>query len=223
MIRTTQNKLELWADISLWTAGVLMFIAGVLEFLRPRLFEAAIEAFCLILLLFFQLFLVKKLKIRVPPLLKILISLLLLISLVLGRFFTLYRSLPGFDKSQHFLYGLVFAVIGFVLFYRLNPGQRKLTISPLTIALFAVSFGLLLGYVWEIFEFANDRLFDTNMQSWKQALDSGLTDTMLDMVADLAGSVLVAWVAIRRLKRDPEAFYRLFISGFMPNRPNEAE
>lgn len=222
MTRTSQDNLERWAQISLWTVAALMFIAGVLEILRPRLFEAAIEAAALILLLFFLLFLEKRLKIRIPPLLKILISLLLLVSLVLGRFFSLYKSLPGFDKSQHFLYGLFFAIFGFVLFYRLNPHQQKLTVSPMTVALFAVCFALLLGFGWEIYEFASDRLFDSNMQSWKQSLASGLIDTMLDLVVDMAGSVLVAWFAIRRLKRDSEAFYQQFISGFMPDRQNEA-
>lgn len=222
MARTSQDNLDRWSRISIWAAAALMFAAAVLEVLRPRLFEAAIEAGCLVLFLCFQFLLEKALKIRIPPLMKILVSLLLLVSLVIGRYFTLYKNLPGFDKSQHFLYGLFFAIFGFVLFYRLNPHQQKLTVSPLTVALFAVCFGLLMGFGWELYEFANDRLFNTNMQSWKQAPASGLIDTMLDILADLAGSVLVAWFAVRRLKRDPEAFYRQYISGFMPDRQIEA-
>jgi hypothetical protein len=221
-----EDRLAAMARLSIWITAALVFGGAIINIFRHVYFETAIALSCLAIFIYVQFFLSRTGLLRNPPVMQLLISLLILVSLFIGRFFTLYKNLPGFDKSQHLLYGIIFCVIGFVLFYRLNPGQRQtLTVSPLTVALFAACFALLCGFGWEIYEFTNDRLFNTDMQAWKQTLTrgpaNGLIDTMLDMMADLAGSALVATLGGRWLRRDAAGFYQRYIAGFMPLRKRD--
>ncbi len=64
-------------------------------------------------------------------------------------------------------------------------------VSPLLVAVFAFTFAITMGVLWEIFEFAIDWVFGTTMQSWDLPHDttligrafqgSGLRDTMSDL------------------------------------------
>ncbi len=152
---------------------------------------------------------------RNPPGMQIAVSLLAFTSVFLGRYFSLYKRTVWFDKSQHLLYGMIFCVIGLVVFYLINIQQRsELTILPIFISLFAVCFSLLCCFVWEIYEFTCDRLFQSNMQAWKQGIAHGLIDTMGDLIAGLAGALLVGIWSCRLLRRDPSGYYHHYISGF---------
>jgi hypothetical protein len=49
-------------------------------------------------------------------------------------------------------------------------------------------FALGMGTLWEIFEFAMDRLWGMNMQKAMLGDPSGLTDTMWDLIVDAVGA-----------------------------------
>ncbi len=195
--------------------AALVLAGAIINFLRPIYFEAAIAAVSLLIFIWLQFFANRRKGVRNPPAMQICIAVLTFTSVFVGRFFALYKNLPGFDKSQHFLYGMIFAVCGFVLFYRLNPAARQQRIvSPATMVVFIASFALLCGFGWEIYEFASDRLFNTNMQAWKQGLAHGVTDTMLDLLADLVGGLAVGLTGARRMQRDPQGFFMRYWAGF---------
>ena len=215
----TKTRLEKAALLSSIVVSACVLVGSIINLIRPIYFEAAIGLVSLIIFIGVQFFLNRGSWLGNPPAMQICISILVFLSVFIGRFFSLYKLVPGYDKSQHFLYGLVFCVCGLVLFYLLNPGQAShLTVSVPTVIWFAVGFALICGFVWELFEFACDRLFDTNMQAWKQGLAHGLIDTMADMIIDLAGSVLVALFARRQLARSPGDFYRRYMAGFLSVR-----
>ncbi len=221
-MNANKNRLERVARLMSLAVAGLILLGCIINFLRPIYFEAGIGLASLIIFIWFQFFLNRLTRLHNPPGMQIGISILVFFSVFLGRFFALYKQLPGFDKSQHFLYGMAFGICGFILFYRLNPGQgRKLSVSAGTVGLFSVCIALTCGFAWEVFEFISDRLFDTNMQAWKQGLAHGLTDTMLDLMVDFAGSALVAAIAKRLLRRDPQAFYRRWIAIFLTGQANE--
>jgi len=72
-------------------------------------------------------------------------------------------------------------------------------VSPLLVAVFAFTFAITMGVLWEIFEFAIDWVFGTTMQSWDLPHDttligrafqgSGLRDTMSDLIIDSIGAL----------------------------------
>jgi hypothetical protein len=208
------------ANYSSYAVAVLVLADLVANLIRPIYYEVAIALASLVIFIFIQFFLERLTRLRNPPLMRIYISILVFVGVCLGRFFFWYQNFPGFDKFMHFLYGLAFCICGFVLFYLLNPGQkRNLTVRPAAVALFAIGITLLCSFSWELFEFIFDRLINSNMQNWRNSLTSGITDTMLDQFSDLAGGILGGVLGGRSLSRDPRAFYHRWIAGFLTHWP----
>ncbi len=108
------------------------------------------------------------------------------LSMFLGSAFEAYERFFWWDAMLHFASGIVLSYAAFLVLYVLFR-REKMHASPFIIAVFSFSFGLALGGVWEIFEFATDSIFGTNMQR------NGLQDTMWDLIVDAIGSLIVAW------------------------------
>jgi hypothetical protein len=198
--------------VALLTAAVLIY------FLFQRIYyEVAISLATLAIFIYIQFILDRRPWLRNPPPMQLFCSLLVFVSATFGRFFFLYSVLPGFDKAVHFLYGIGFCIVGFAVFYRINPGHRQ-EVAPgaASLFLFATCFAIACSFFWEVYEYAGDRLLGTDMQRWQQGAASGVNDTMLDMLAALLGTNLVAIFAILEFKRDPARFYRRRIAAFMP-------
>jgi VanZ family protein len=111
-------------------------------------------------------------------------------TLLLGQIMRFYDSVPHWDTFLHVQSGLVLGTAGFVLIYTLNEhGDGKLKLSPGFIALFAITFAVFIGVLWEICEYAADLLFDTRY--WQGQTDMN-ADTMNDLIADTIGAVIVS-------------------------------
>jgi hypothetical protein len=109
-----------------------------------------------------------------------------------GAWLEMYRVLPFWDKSLHLQGTLLVSLMGFLCVYALHLSGR-LRLSGPFIALFTVVFGNALGVWWEILEFATDQILS-------QTTQSGLNDTMWDLIYNLGGSLLAAgmgWLYIR--------------------------
>ncbi len=59
--------------------------------------------------------------------------------------------------------------------------------NPIFVFIFVLSFAALCGVIWEIYEFTIDTLFNLDMQGVECC---GVTDTMVDLIADLIGSII---------------------------------
>ena len=81
--------------------------------------------------------------------------------------------------------GILFGFLGFIILYTLYK-RDKLKARPFWIALFACSFALALGALWELFEFGMDQYFPFSMQ------EDGLVDTMWDLIVDTVGALLIS-------------------------------
>lgn len=107
-------------------------------------------------------------------------------TLFLGHLLSFYELVPLWDKFLHVQSGLILGASGFVVVYVLNKHDAtSLDIAPGFVALFAIAFSLSIGTVWEMFEFLGDGIFGSTWQSSMQ-------DTMYDLVADLAGALIVS-------------------------------
>ena len=97
--------------------------------------------------------------------------------------------------------GVVTAMTGFLLVYFLNA-RYNMRINPLFIALFAFTFAITMGVVWEIIEFSFDVLLKTDMQRWyvphgtpligRDYQGNGLRDTMSDLIVSCVGALAVS-------------------------------
>lgn len=149
-------------------------------------------------------FLEKKQNIRIPHIISTTSVAFIFGGLFLGSAAGFYAAFWWWDDMLHFLSGIILGLIGFLLIYYVNS-RFSMKLSPVFVGLFALSFAVFLGVVWEIFEFAVDALWGANMQRWMFGSDEfligkdyqgvGLRDTMSDLIVDMAGGVIAGLYA----------------------------
>ena len=110
---------------------------------------------------------------------------LLFISLDLGICLDWYKTTPYFDKAVHFGSGVLSALVGYyaLVYFKVIKNPRGFKI------LFIVSLCMLIAVGWECFEFASDKFLGQHMQ---QLISVGVDDTMFDLLAAAAGSIIGA-------------------------------
>ncbi|MEQ6334893.1 hypothetical protein [Sphingobium sp. MK2] len=167
----------------------------------------------------------KRLPVVIPSELQLLAILFIFATLFLGEVRDYYEWLWWWDLALHGTAGLLLGLLGFLIVYILNENELvDLRMRPSFIALFAFFFGLGIGTLWEIFEFAMDQLFGFNMQKPMLGDPSGLTDTMWDLIVDAIGAAVMSFIGWRTMKeqrkgridnwvrrfiqRNPQLFYR---------------
>ncbi len=99
---------------------------------------------------------------------------------------------PYYDKVAHLVSGTAVALLG-VLGVIFLDKYWKMNLSAPFIVGFTIIFGMAPGGFWEIYEFLVDTFFGGSLAGMMQ---NGLTDTMLDMMFVLAGSILVAIMGV---------------------------
>lgn len=114
-------------------------------------------------------------------------------SLFMGEAGDFYERFWWWDVFLHSFSAIGFGMIGTVLVLMMVEAER-LEASAFLAAVFAFSFGIAIGAIWEIFEFGMDQLFGFNMQK------SGLVDTMTDLMVDCVGAALGASAGFGYLK-----------------------
>ena len=131
--------------------------------------------------------------IRVPGAFVVAVVMFVGATLFLGEVFDFYERFWWWDIAMHGGSAIAFGLTGFVLVFMMFQGDR-FAAPPFALALFAFAFGLAIGALWEVFEFAMDQLFGLNMQK------SGLFDTMGDLIVDALGALVGAGSGYAYLK-----------------------
>ena len=111
-----------------------------------------------------------------------------LISFSLGVTLRWFNRFPGYDNFAHGLSGILFTLIGLCFYVRIGGvpdrhHQKLLQIS------FAIFFSFTIAVIWEVGEFAGFLLTGHDAQ---HHLDTGVFDTMEDIIACAAGSLAAA-------------------------------
>jgi flagellar biosynthesis protein FliR len=162
----------------------LLFIAIAAFVYKKRWFNLFLCILALALT-FLPSILEKKLKVDYPEEFEIAILFFIFASLFLGDINSFYTRYWWWDLFLHGLSAIILGLLAFSLVYILNK-ERKISLKPGFIALFAFCFALAMGALWEIFEFLIDSIFKTNLQR------SGLVDTMIDLIVDMTGALLIS-------------------------------
>jgi len=117
---------------------------------------------------------------------------LLLIVHVVAQSMYLYWTFWWFDILMHFLGGLWVGLFGlwFVYVSGYVVGTWKSRVRPFWVALGSV---VLIGLLWEVYEYANHLIFSVPF------LPQYPADTLLDMVMDGVGAVF-GWLLYRRFR-----------------------
>lgn len=226
-------KREKKTDRALWWVLVVMtglvFLSGIasaimffladsaksLETTINQLLMSVLALLCFLIPVFFK----RKLKIHVPSFLLIVIYLFIYAHFILGEIYRIYDTSMIFDKVLHTTSGVVIACIGIsVVFALANMKNERVKLSPFFVVLFSFCFALAIEYVWELFEYAVDRIAGANMQRWQDSIigydeagnaihslpwGNGIADSMGDMAVNVLGALVVCVITYVILVKKP--------------------
>lgn len=136
---------------------------------------------CILTLILFMIPLIidKKLNIKLPNALEIMILLFIFSAEILGEIQNFYGIFPFWDTMLHTINGFLCAAIGFSLIDILNQSREfHMRMSPIFVALVAFCFSMTIGVLWEFFEFGADTFFKTDMQ--KDRITSSISSVLIN-------------------------------------------
>ncbi len=163
---------------------------------------------------------VLRLPVEIPSEIQIVAVLFVFATLFLGEVRHYYERFWWWDVVLHTTSGLLLGLLGFMFVYMLNEDRHvDLHMRPSFVALFAFFFALGIGALWEIFEFALDRFFGTNMQPPTSGDPSGLTDTIHDLIVDTVGAAVVSIAGWRYLARARTSYVDNWAKRFIRRNP----
>jgi uncharacterized membrane protein YjdF len=161
-----------------------------------------------------------RLPVDIPAEFQVLAVVFVFAALFLGEVRSWYERIWWWDIGLHTSSGLLLGLVGFLLVYVLNENARvDVHMRPRFVALFAFLFAVAVGAVWEIFEFAMDRLLGANMQKPMFGDPSGLTDTMWDLIVDTLGAFAISALGWWYMRRGQRSFIEAWIRKFITRNP----
>lgn len=199
-----QHYIMLLLKISVVVALVLTLAIGAWE-----LFFLSILA---LVLMFLPEIIENSVKISLPIEFDLVLMLFIYAAIFLGGVVDAYDRIWWWDAVLHTGSGFILGFAGFLMLY-VKLLQKKIQASPMLVGLIIFSFGLAFGAVWEIFEFAVDGIFGTNMQK------NGLRDTMWDLIVDSIGALAMAIIGSRFVENPRQGVIARWIRRFVEANP----
>ena len=161
-----------------------------------------------------------RLSVRIPYEFQLMALLFVFAALFLGEVRSYYIRFWWWDIALHTASGFLLGIVGFLLVYVLNESRViAMQMLPRFVALFAFLFAVSVGAVWEIFEYSMDQMVGTQMQKPMLGDDSGLTDTMWDLIVDTIGAVSIALLGWWRMVSKRRFFIDDWIRKFVDQNP----
>jgi uncharacterized membrane protein YjdF len=161
-----------------------------------------------------------QLNFEIPSEVQIVTVLFVFATLFLGEINHYYERFWWWDAALHTTSGVLLGILGFMFVYILNEDRHvDFHMRVSFVALFAFFFAVGLGAIWEVFEYAMDRFFGTNMQPGIPGDPSGLTDTMHDLIVDTIGAAVVSIAGRRYLARARTSRVDNWASRFIQRHP----
>lgn len=105
--------------------------------------------------------------------------------------FGFYRAVPGWDHLTHALSSSLVAAAGYAAVRAVDEHTDDIYLPPRFTFVFILLFVLAFGVVWEVLEFAADGVASLTGTSSVLA-QHGIEDTMMDLIFDAVGAVVVA-------------------------------
>ena len=120
-------------------------------------------------------------------------------AIFLGEVKSFFYAVPHWDVILHAMSSLMTGFFGVMVISILNRDKHVvMRLSPFFVALFSFSFAVMLGAMWEIYEFVFDGLLGLNMQKFILADGTvlagheALADTMKDIIVDSIGALIAS-------------------------------
>jgi hypothetical protein len=203
--------------VTLTLAIQVLLVVALVFFILRRDWENIFLTSMVIGLTLLPTFVGRRYRVFIPPEFQFISAVFVFLSLFLGSGVDLYYKYWWWDVVLHTGSGFLLGVVGFLAVFVLNQTDRiPQGMKPFFLCFFAVAFAVLLGVVWEIFEFVVDRISpETNMQS----NETGVVDTMHDLIVDTLGAVLVAAMGWSYLRTGRYSFIADGVTKFVRKNP----
>ncbi len=194
-----------------WSIRLLLLVALVGAVINQRWFIVLITVVTFVLTFLPYVF-ERRYNVDLPEAFEIVIVLFIFGTLFLGEVHGYYTRFIWWDAVLHGVSAFALGLIGFTVMYVLYRGGTIRARASL-LALFGFSFAVMMGAVWEIFEFAMDSFFGFNMQK------SGLVDTMWDLIVDVIGAFLASAAGYFYIKTGKTMIFGSSIKMFEESNP----
>ena len=125
----------------------------------------------------------RRLNITLPVAFLVAIAGFVFATIFLGEVFDFYERLWWWDIAMHGASAIAFGLLGFLFIFMMFDGDRYAA-PPFALGFLAACLAVTIGSLWELFEFAMDSWFGTNM------LKSGLPDVMGDLIVNALGAIV---------------------------------
>ena len=215
-----KTKLEIFY-IVIRILSLVLFISNIIfavftndDSHRSRLIFNTVQSGLMFVFTFFPGYIEKKGNVDIPNFMEIIFVVFCLCHFILGEISDFYIKVPHWDSILHTISGSMFAILAFSLIGLLND-SKKVSLSPIFVALFALSFSMAVGACWEIVEFGVDCIFGTNMQRFDNSFTRdplmgqiALMDTMKDLILDFLGALLICIIGFLGMKSKTNVFHK---------------
>jgi hypothetical protein len=209
------NNISNWNKFISFIVRILLVMSVTTGLLTSN-FEVVFLSVMTIWLTFFPNILEKRFGVYLPSSLQIVITIFIFLAQYLGELNNFYERFWWWDIMLHTVSGFVLGIIGFMFVYLLNEKyDTNVNLSPFFIVLFSLCFAITIGVFWEFFEFGMDRGFGHNMQKFREPGQDGLVDTMVDLIVDSLGAIIISIMGFIYIKEKNDLFFtKLFKSWF---------
>lgn len=190
---------------------------GLVLFVVRRDWENVFLTATVVVLTLVPGFVWRRFRVNVPPEFQLIAAAFVFLSLFLGSATDFYYRFWWWDVVLHTGSGFLLGIVGIIVLFLLNKTDRlPRDMRPAFLCFFAVTFAVTCGVLWEIFEFVCDRLMPgVNMQSE----ETGVSDTMHDLIVDTIGAVIVALMGWAYFRTGRYSFIADGIRKFVQKNP----
>lgn len=140
----------------------------------------------------------KLFRIQLGPALSAFLLFFCTVAFQLGVALRWYHKLWYYDIISHFLSGIFFTLFGLCLFAKQNKDFCTRENQVFFQVCYALFFSLFIAAMWEVGEYTTWLLTGHDAQ---HHLDTGVIDTMEDIISALAGSLIMLGDFVLRIKR----------------------
>ena len=154
----------------------------------------------------------RSLRISLPTEFEFIFVVFVYAAVFLGEIHGYFTQIWWWDVFLHSLSSVNLGFVGFIILYVIYRA-RRISASPVLIAVFSFCFALAIGALWEIYEFAMDSIFGLNMQK------SGLIDTMWDLVVDAVGAFVASLIGYFYIKQDRGPIIKRMLGRLLDRNP----
>ena len=156
----------------------LVIVTLILQLLKGN-YENVFMCLLTLVLFLIPIIIDRKLNIKLPNTLEIIIFLFIFSAEILGEVQNFYGIFKYWDSILHTINGFLCAAIGFSMIDILNRSNKfHKMLTPAFVALVAFCFSMTIGVLWEFIEYGMDKTFNTDMQ--KDRIVTTISSTLLN-------------------------------------------